>query len=199
MKLIVATLLMVCTLFVSAMAPTVTQKSAVHILNVGEVSMCNAFPISKDGYWVTAGHCTTETPLTIDGMPAEITEVNFSIDVAVLHSKSLSDSSVFKPGKAPKIGDPIYAIGFPGVPKPPVNSLIFFGHVSSPDMILYEELGVHKMVLHEGGGPGMSGAPIVDKSNRVISLVQGGIPYPSNIVYGPTFADMMSVVAKYWK
>lgn len=143
---------------------------------------CTAFSVNqKAGLWMTAKHCTRNTPdgkwfATLGhGNPvATIVYQDPVADIAVLHS--FTNTPAIRLGDAPEIGDTTIVAGFPnGIESGP--AIVTFGRVSSGVVPIEVEGGVVlSYILDAQSYYGNSGSPILDARGRLIGLVWGGVP-----------------------
>ena len=165
-------------------------QNSVQALTSGDDAICTTWSVNKlKGLWVTAGHCVMEMgivedtgdtylvtwPLAIEGKEATIERVSqfgTGWDIALL--KADVHEPALKLGKYPKVGDEVTVFGLPGGMRDYFPSWM---RVSNPFHMWGKDEGspwIANMIFAGEMFPGHSGAPILDKKGRVISIAQGG-------------------------
>ena len=145
-------------------------------------TQCTAFSIDQiRGYFVSAKHCN------LGQMPDGIKVKKVSddkVDLMLLESTTVKAPALKIATTPPKVGDEVRLLGYPvGFYQPAT----FFGHVSMTEA----DFGQGKRVMfHEGGGPGMSGGPVLNKAGEVISVIHEAGEVPSVVVFGSQLKDL---------
>jgi len=160
--------------------------------------LCTTFAIHPSGVWVTAAHCGADEPVLVGLAEAEVIAVDVERDVLVLRAALVPDT-ILPLGHAPAVGDETRISCYPPAFLASEAPGIFFGHVIHPSMAVPAAFTRERpvLVLHEGSGPGCSGAPVVSEGG-VIGIVRGGIEVPSIVVVAVPFGDLVQVAGKYW-
>lgn len=188
-------LLLLLTLpFLFALGPSQFAGS-VERLEFDEPGHCTAFSINqKEGYWLTASHCLEPAGMYIRGKLAKEVKVDLNMDLLILQSE-VKAPALKLASTRPNEGDVIVSVGYPQWSE---KLVVFWGRVVYPNASLSADLNPG-MVGHEGGGPGMSGGPIVNEKGKVVSVLLGGAPMPSLLVFGPSWSDVVRFTRGYWK
>lgn len=166
-------------LAVFAPARTVEQTSAsiryVTIVDEeGIAGHCTAWsPRIKQ--WMTANHCVEGT-MSIGADVLRIIAQDEKTDLALLEGPiapplTIADTDPLVSSEATLIGWPE---DYPAESAP----LPFFGRIQALN-ITVPGVGAHRTLIHEGGGKGMSGGPIVDSAGHVIGMVEAIHMWPS--------------------
>ena len=140
--------------------------------------LCTTFAV-REG-WITAYHCTQMGPVTVGGLPTPLVRAGPAADLALFAVDH--PTQPFRVAHVdPPLGAAVTVTGF--VPQSGNLPIIFFGHISSLSTVLPNVVtGTDAvMLLHEGGGPGTSGAPVM-YDGRVVGVVRAGFETPSVMV-----------------
>ena len=167
---------------------------SVGLVQFNEKGICTAFSINETGKWVTAGHCVDGTVnVRVNGVAAKTLKFDSGIDLAIVQAGSAPALTL---GSEPDLGDLTVVIGHVTRSAP----FSFFGHVSVTAIDVTDDTGVDKnvMMLHEGGGPGTSGAPVIG-DDGVIGVVLGGAQFPSHMVMASKRRDVAKFTDGYWE
>ncbi len=157
-----------CAIFHPSLATIINNidGSTVKLTNVDNTFTCTAFSINEQrGYYMTAAHCLSEGPVTIDGHNAQIIIQDDSLDIAVLRAESFRQALPHR-YLSIDLGMPVASYGYGyGLKQPIVKT----SRVSQPQLYVEDQLWT---VLDSPFVEGMSGGPIVDESGRVMGVVQ---------------------------
>lgn len=140
---------------------------------------------------LTAAHCDkfTSGQPSVGGSPARLVKQDDKLDLMLLETDQIGPAVEIAKAE-PAIGTETVAIGWPAgwdLPKP----LPFFGHVQAVNVKVADGVP-EKNLFHEGGGPGMSGGPFVDKAGVVVGMVELEQEFPSISIASPTVKQMRS-------
>lgn len=142
---------------------------------------CTAFFINSNGYIATAAHCTKEAinfKVLVAGQyhNAYLVDADIEADIAILKVEGITNNTYYKintPAQQPKsdISPDYLMVGFP-------DPFVFhYRQVSNYGRLVRTELTdkwgwayYFDMVTYGGD----SGAPVIDKQNRVLGIVVGG-------------------------
>jgi len=156
------------------------------LYHVSGQPLCTVFSVGR-GRWLTAAHCAGNGEVRVAGLPTEILATDLDRDLLLLGADLFAPPLTL--GAAPVAGDEIHITGYP----PQFNNapMVFFGRVAYPLAILERAFtrGDEVMVLHEGGGPGTSGAPVTTRSG-LVGVVRGGLETPSVVVLAVPYAHL---------
>lgn len=134
---------------------------------------------------LTAAHCESfvGSDGKIGGSPARLVKKDDKLDLMLLESDQIGPPAAIAKVE-PEVGSETVAIGWPAgwdLVKP----LPFFGHVQAVNVKFAADVP-EKNLFHEGGGPGMSGGPFVDKAGAVVGMVELEQEFPSISIASPT-------------
>lgn len=176
---------------ISGQGPTLLQSvRPLQQVADGELhNVCSTTSV-KPHVWLTAAHCVsdgTEVPYYITGEKVEFLGYDAERDVVFLITKEATATPLPIATTAPKAGDKIWIAGNPyGFHYP----ILVTGIVSNPDL---KEPGDDKayMVIQAAGGPGFSGASVVNDAGEIVGIVQRGPgSYPSPLFFGATWEQV---------
>lgn len=152
---------------------------------------CTAWS-ARAGQWVSAAHCVKSgTDWKISGEAVELIKLDKKMDLVLLRGPIVMPLEIAETD-AP-LGEQINLIGWPAryyAKKP----LVLTGFVAAvgietneidTGLEIYHDLNID----HEGGGPGMSGGPIVYRG-KVVGVIEAYQELPSVIMIGPTVKDL---------
>lgn len=156
-------------------------------------NICTTTSINERGYWLTAAHCVSDLekrelstrPIFIDDHPADVIEVTYDGDMAILHTEDYSLPAVKLAKIPPTWLDKVVVAGHPfGL------SAIFVvpGTVANPFAFLDGDPQPYMLFSMPVAG-GNSGSCVFDKDGKVVSVVQIGL--------GPGYTPV-SGGAPYW-
>ena len=145
-----------------------------------ETTTCTAWKAHLADLWVTAAHCVPineRTDALIGEDFAMLLKVDRDDDLALYRLVDVTTSSrpLLLAKHAPEIGDAVVIFGYV---KDMTQPATFFGHVMGGQIPKHES----RMLLHEGGGPGSSGGPVL-VDGKVVGVIGGGAQVPSVVVY----------------
>lgn len=161
---------------------------------------CTGFSINPGkAYILTANHCVSMGPFTVDGVPSYIVHAAPELDMAIVVNTAQAKPALHY-RKAPiHAGTPVAAIGYAySLPQPAFKqgtiSMPWTNYVAVDDQKRIE-MGPWTM-LDFPLIPGMSGGPIFDQDGRVV-----GVTLRTDNYEGVTrpLGAMMSVAGPYWK
>ncbi|MGA3081720.1 MAG: trypsin-like peptidase domain-containing protein [Terracidiphilus sp.] len=139
--------------------------------NSGTKRFGSGFIVSKQGYVLTNNHVVEgcKNLVTSEGNSLTVVDRRTSVDLALLKLDVIPASvAVFRSGAPPKVGDTVFAFGFP-LP----DILSSEGNISTG--ILSATAGVNNNVqlvqISAPVQPGNSGGPLLDSSGHVIGVV----------------------------
>lgn len=146
-------------------------------------NICTATYInSVEDYWLTAAHCIPVASVTDDGetvifvsetltireVPVTDMFVDVPNDIAVVRAPGSWGPDLGLSKKDVEFGEEIKVAGHPhGVPFP----LLFKGSVANPRAM---EDGYDFMLYDMTAGPGNSGSAVLNKDNKIVSVLQIG-------------------------
>lgn len=197
MRKLLLTLILSLMMYLPAVARMyIPFKSVAPIQRINDdgvnTNYCTAFSINKDkGYWLTANHCWAETN-TFAGKPIVWEAYNETLDLAIF-SGPHADSLKFAI-KAPDVGDELLIMGYPHGALDPI---VFFGKLASQLARMTPTMS--GAVFNVVGLPGDSGAPIIDKSGRVIGVCQ--LSNQAGVMWGVSWKSMKdsAPLMEYWE
>lgn len=191
--IVIVMLLLALPLTAKTFVPTNSIQPIQRINDDGvNVNVCTAFSINKDkGYWITANHCWHETN-TFHNLPQTWVAYNEKLDLMVF--QSYKAESLKLAIKAPDVGDDVYLIGYP---HGSLDLLTFFGKLSSGKArTLNNQPEFNTQVFNILALPGNSGAPILDKSGRVVGI--GQISSQNGVAWGTSWQALKDNTKEYW-
>lgn len=178
-----------------------TLFRSVALLRVGTPDgegLCTAWSLHEQHrLWATAGHCAEpEYTLKVDGFPARLLLSDAPADLAVLYVSGTRVPALRLRTTAPRIGDHLRVAGYIDPDQGPILLTVFLASHQFPGPVR------GKPVLITAGNfvKGMSGGPVVDRDNRVVSVVQsGGHPASERqeLGAGSTQAETLRALAPY--
>lgn len=154
---------------------------------------CTGYVIDNQRDFVmTAQHCVDgDYGIIVDHKSAWVVWADKELDIAVLQVPGISKPELH-PGKHPKIGQAIAALGHGyGLEQP----MFRVGLVAHPDVHILELSGTW-VILDFPLIPGMSGGPMVDQDGKVLAINQR-----SNTVIGlgKSIADIYPKSKDFWR
>jgi hypothetical protein len=160
---------------------------------VGEEGHCTATSVMP-GRWLTAGHCQLDH--FADGNEALEVKQDLKADLRLVTGPIAPPFKVAK--SEPEIGEEVVLIGWTDIyfellayeaPKP----IVFFGHVQVIDAHLdYKDESGDNAVEGQrnffgaGGGPGMSGGPILNRKGELVGMSDAFVRAPGFSMVSPT-------------
>lgn len=199
--LVVAAVLVVYPLVGLAAAPPNKVFEAVYPVQEvidGELdTLCTSTLIDKERKLVlTAAHCIRGEALAIGGTPGFVIDFNEPLDMAVifvpalglqpdLSHKKLKDLAL---GKAPKVGDQVFMVGYPsGVP----FQMLSQGWISA--LNAFEEFTAYQLFRYGG----YSGSAVVNEKGDVVSVHQVTLWDP--VGGGARYEDLVAFAGPYFR
>jgi len=160
--------------------------------NTGEITTAQVFGNhctvtsinQKKHYWLTAAHCVANEDMSeveihdykigtagMGYVPAQIVEVDLADDIAVMATPDGPEVPALKIAKDDVgFGDPIMVVGHPfGWPE----AVMFVGNVAHPSLKFDPDDKAY-MIYQIAAAPGNSGSAVLDKDNKVVSVLQIG-------------------------
>lgn len=150
---------------------------------------CTSWSINKkEGWWVTAAHCINEMNQVDGGKATKVVMFDTNTDLAI-YGANRAPALHIAPN-SPRTGDEVFITGYPHASLDPIT---FFGKVANPWARLNKDLTVS--IYNVLGLPGVSGAPIVDRSGRVVGVAQNSTQ--NGAVYGTPFRIVKETLMPY--
>lgn len=156
---------------------------------------CTVFSINTQRHlYLTAAHCLG-TDLLVGGHPANILLIDEVKDVMVLQVPGFAQAALLPAPRPAKMGEEVAAFGYGyGWDQPSIKT----GLISIPDFS-HKSLGDrHLTILSFATILGMSGGPIINRSGRVVSMVQQG-NRDGQAAIGINLASLRTVIQPYWE
>ena len=119
----------------------------------------------KDGWWyaATAGHAAIFV-MTVDGKTATPVSLNMEQDVGLVRFRSVLPYHIYPLARA-AVGQEVWAVGYPGVPRKPPIQFVHHGRITAVDgMTVWVSAGL---------APGFSGGPILDDTGSAVGVTYG--------------------------
>lgn len=143
-------------------APLVTS-------GIGGTVYCSTWK-ARAAVFITAAHCLLpESTTEIAGTLGHVLRVDPDRDLAAIFAP-LPAYTVLMLGTPPSVGATVEAYGYGYA----VGPTMLVRHVAHPSLRF--QFGPQRWMVFDGSFvPGMSGGPIVDRHDRVVSVVQAGL------------------------
>lgn len=153
------------------------EKSVVFV-QVGHEGSCTGFVINQVKHYVlTAGHCEPDedtATVWVDHVRGTIIALDHDKDLMVLEAKDLDPArpALGLAGRNPERGQELMSVGYGlGLSTPMYRT----AHVEDDATMIPEDgVGGPYIAVDAGYVPGQSGGPVVDRTGRVVSIVQRG-------------------------